>query len=115
MHRAIVAIVAAALVVAACGKSGPPAPEGKYQSKLPGQTLTLNFLDDSNVEVSMDEGHGSSDSHKTSYTMSSDGTVTVKIPAEGRSPDAPEAFVLKRNGEALEMSMQGMTIRFDKS
>jgi hypothetical protein len=119
MRKTIMAIVASVLVVAACGESGPPAPEGRYQSKFgPGQTFTLNFVDGSTVEASFDEGGGGSpESYKTSYTMADDGTITMKIPEQERqaSSDAPEALILKRNGEALEMTMQGMTIRFDKS
>ncbi len=118
MQKALFAIAAAALVVAACGKSGPPSPEGRYQSKLaPGQTFTLDFIDGSTVEASFDEGNGAPESYKTSYTMSSDGTITLKIPDNERqaSPDAPPVLILKRNGEALEMNMQGMTIRFDKT
>jgi hypothetical protein len=120
MRKTMTAIVASVLLVAACGESGPPKPEGRYQSKLgPGQTFTLNFLDGSTVEASFDEGAGGGapESYKTSYTMASVGTITMKIPDQERQADsdAPEALTLKRNGEALEMNMQGMTIRFDKS
>jgi hypothetical protein len=118
MHnKTIVAIAAAAIVVAACGKSGPPPPKGQYQSKFgPEQTFTLNFVDGSTVEASFDEGGGAPESYKTSYTMSDDGTITMKIPEnERQGSDAPDALILKRSGEALEMTMQGMTIRFDKT
>ena len=57
--KTIVALVASTIVIAACGKSGPPAPKGQYQSKFgPEQTFTLMFVDEGTVEASFDEGSG---------------------------------------------------------
>jgi hypothetical protein len=110
-HRTIVALgiaVFSLALLAGCGKGGG-APSGSYESKFgpPGNGLTLNFVGDNNVDVTMNEG-GQAKTKRTSFVTSGD-TIIVKIP-EGEGQD----LTLKRNGTALEATMQGMTMRFEK-
>ncbi len=95
---------------AGVASSGPPT--GTYQSKLgPDQTFFLNFLGDSDVEVTMRDG-GQDESYRTSFVVSGD-TVTVNIP-EAERQEGLESMLLKRNGERLEWTIEGMTIAFVK-
>ena len=101
--------VALSLALLGCGKGGDGAPSGTYESKFgpPGNGLTLNFVGDNNVDVTINEG-GRAETKRTSFVTSGD-SIIVKIP-EGEGPD----LTLKRNGAALEATMQGMTMRFEK-
>ena len=95
-------------LLAGCGKGNGP-PSGKYESKFgpPGNGLTLNFVGDNNVDVTVNEG-GRAETKRTSFVTSGD-SIIIKIP-EGEGQD----LTLKRNGAALEATMQGMTMRFEK-
>jgi hypothetical protein len=109
--RPVVALAFAILslvLLGGCGK-GNGAPSGTYESKFgpPGNGLTLNFVGDNNVDVTINEG-GRAETKRTSFVTSGD-SIIVKIP-EGEGPD----LTLKRNGAALEATMQGMTMRFEK-
>ena len=87
-------------------------PTGTYQSKLgPDQTFFLNFLGDDADEVTMRDG-GQDESYRTSFVMSGD-TVSVNIP-EAERQEGLESMILKRNGERLEWTIEGMTIAFVK-
>ncbi len=87
-------------------------PTGTYQSKLgPDQTFFLNFLSESDVEVTMRDG-GQDESYRTSFVVSGD-TVTVNIP-EAERQEGLESMLLKRNGEMLEWTIEGMTVAFVK-
>ena len=88
------------------------APTVTHQSKLgPDQTFFLNFLSDSDVEVTMRDG-AQDESYRTSFVVSGD-TVTVNIP-EAERQEGLESMLLKRNGERLEWTIEGMTIAFVK-
>ena len=94
------------------GVASSSPPTGTYQSKLgPDQTFFLNFLSDSDVEVTMRDG-GQDESYRTSFVVSAD-TVTVTIP-EAERQEGLESMLLKRNGERLEWTIEGMTIAFVK-
>jgi hypothetical protein len=109
---AAIAVFSLALL-AGCGKSGPSAPTGVYQSKMgPDQTMSFNFLPNNEIEASFSEG-GRTKSYKTSYVTSGD-DIIINVPESERQSDGPAALTLKRNGEALELTMQGMTIRYEK-
>ena len=110
-NRPVAALAIAMLslaLLAGCGK-GSGAPSGTYESKFgpPGNGLTLNFVGDNNVDVTVNEG-GRAETKRTSFVTSGD-SIIVKIP-EGEGQD----LTLKRNGAALEATMQGMTMRFEK-
>jgi hypothetical protein len=112
--RTAAAIVVFSLaVLAGCGKSGPSAPSGMYQSKMgPDQTMSFNFLPNNELEASITEG-GRTNSYRTSYVTSGD-DIIMNVPESHRQSDGPAALTLERNGDALELTMQGMTIRFEK-
>jgi hypothetical protein len=96
-------------MLAGCGKGGSAAPSGTYESKFgpPGNGIKLNFLAGNNVEITVSEG-GRDQTQKTSFVTSGD-SIIIDVPdAEG--PD----LTLKRNGTALETTMQGMTMHFEK-
>jgi hypothetical protein len=96
-------------MLAGCGKGGSAAPSGTYESKFgpPGNGLTLNFLGNNDVDVTISEG-GRAQTKRTSFVTSGD-TIVVKIP-EGEGQD----LTLKRNGAALETTLQGVTMHFEK-
>jgi hypothetical protein len=87
-------------------------PTGTYQSKLgPEQTFFLNFLGNNDIEVTMRDG-GRDESYRTSFAMSGD-SIIVNIP-EAERQEGLESMTLKRNGETLEWTIEGMTIAFVK-
>lgn len=109
---ATIAVLSFALL-AGCGKSGPAAPSGMYQSKMgPEQTMSFNFLGNNEIEASFSDG-GRVESYKTSYVTSGD-DIIINVPENERKSGGPASLTLKHNGEALELTMQGMTLRFDK-
>ncbi len=110
---AVFAAAVLSLVIAGCGKSGPPAPSGTYQSKFgPDQSFSLKFMDSNQVEATFREG-GQDKSYRTSFVTSGD-TIVMAVPEGERQSGGPDSLTLKRNGEALELTMDGMTMRFDK-
>jgi hypothetical protein len=111
--RSVFAAALLMLVIAGCGKSGPAAPTGTYQTKLaPNQTLSLTFLGDDAMEVKMNEG-GKLESYKKNFVTSGE-TIVMNIPEAERQSGGPNSMTLKRNGEALEWAIEGMTLRFEK-
>lgn len=116
MHRSMipVALCGAALAlttIAGCsnGGSSTSAPSGAYESKFgpPGNAIKLNFLEGNNVEITVSEG-GRDQTQKTSFVTSGE-SIIIDVP-DSEGPD----LTLTRNGAALEATMQGMTMRFDK-
>jgi hypothetical protein len=115
MNVSKISILTAALltlgVASGCGggSSGPAAPSGTYESKFgpPGNGIKLNFVGNNNVEITVSEG-GRDQTKKTSFVTSGD-SIVIDVP-EAEGPD----LTLKRNGAALETTMQGMTMRFEK-
>ncbi len=114
MNVSKVTIVAAALTVLAAtmgcgGGSGSSAPSGVYESKFgpPGNGIKLNFVGDNNVEITVSDG-GRDEMRKTSFVTAGE-SIVIDVPES----DAPD-LTLKRNGTALEASLEGMTIRFEK-
>jgi len=94
------------------GMASNSAPAGTYQSKLgPDQIFFLNFTDNNNVEATVRDG-GQDESFTTGFVMSGD-TVIVTIPEKQRQAGM-ESMNLKRNGEALEWTVEGMTVTFVK-
>ncbi len=94
------------------GGAGNSAPIGNYQSKLgPDQIFFLNFLGNNDIEVTMRDG-GRDESYRTSFVMAGD-SVIVNIP-EAERQEGLESMILKRNGETLEWTIEGMTIAFVK-
>jgi hypothetical protein len=95
-----------------CG-SGTSELSGTYQSKLgPGQTLSLKFLGNNEMQATMTED-GRDESYKTSYITSGD-KIIMNIPESERQSGGPTSMEIRRNGAALEMTMEGMTMRFEK-
>lgn len=89
------------------------APTGTYQSKMgPDQIFYLNFLGDNEIEAKMSDG-GQDESYRTTFVTSGD-TIIMNIPEAERQPGGLDSMILKRNGEALEWTVEGMTIRFVK-
>jgi hypothetical protein len=112
MAATVVAVFSLAML-AGCGESGPAAPSGTYQSKLgPDQTFSLIFLGNNEMEAKISEG-GRDESYKTSFVTSGD-TIIMNIPEAERQPGRPASMTLERNGDALEMTVEGTTIRFVK-
>lgn len=109
IRASLIGGVLALAMLAGCGKGGNGAPVGKYESKFgpPGNGLTLDFVGDNNVDVTINEG-GRAQTKRTSFVTSGD-SIIVKIP-EGEGPD----LTLKRNGASFEATMQGMTMHFEK-
>lgn len=94
------------------GVAGYSIPIGTYQSKLgPDQIFFLNFLGNNDIEVTIRDG-GRDESYTTTFVLSEDSLI-VNIPEEERQ-DGLESMILKRNGEALEWTIEGMTIAFVK-
>lgn len=78
---------------------------GTYESSFGDESMRLEFLDGSRVRMTMVEG-GGEDSQDGTYTPTSDG-VTVQVPG---GPPLP----LKRQGDTLQGSFDGITITFTK-
>jgi hypothetical protein len=94
------------------GGASNSAPIGNYQSKLgPDQIFFLNFLGNNDIEVTMRDG-GRDESYRTSFVMAGD-SIIVNIP-EAERQEGLESMILKRNGETLEWTIEGMTIAFVK-
>jgi hypothetical protein len=108
-RAAVIGAVLSLAMLAGCGKGGSAVPSGKYESKFgpPGNGLTLDFVGNNDVDVTISEG-GRSQTKRTSFVTSGD-SIIVKIP-EGEGQD----LTLKHNGAALEATMQGMTMHFEK-
>jgi len=106
-------MVALIVMVALAGCGGDSGPTGTYQSKLgPGQTFSLKFLGNDEMEVTINE-NGMNDSYKTNFVTKGD-TIVMNIPEAKRQTGRPASMEFKRNGEAFEMTAEGMTIRFEK-
>ena len=116
--RTSILLGAAALSLAllsGCGKGGggASAPSGTYQSKFgPDQSFSLNFLGGNEVEATFREG-GRDKSYKTSFVTSGD-NIVLAVPEGERESGGPDSLTFKRMGDALELTMQGMTMRFEK-
>ena len=115
LARALAGTVLAIVALASATGCGGGAPElsGTYQSKLgPGQTLSLKFLGNNEMQATMSED-GRDESYTTSYITSGD-KIIMNIPEAERQSGGPTSMEFKRNGAALEMTMEGMTMRFEK-
>lgn len=109
------AVVLSLALLSGCGKGGggAAAPSGTYRSTFgPDQSFSLNFLGGSAVEATLREG-GRDKSYKTSFVTSGD-SIILAVPEGERESGGPDSLTLKRNGDALELTMQGMTMRFEK-
>lgn len=60
----------------------------------------------------MNESH-QDNSYRTTFVTTGD-TILMKVPEGERQAGSPDSLTLKRNGEALEMTVEGVTIRFEK-
>lgn len=124
-HQIISAVILAfsLVAVAGCGNDDDSSrdrsdanstmPTGNYQSKLgPDQILSLNFTGNNNVQVTMMDG-AHEESYVTSFVTSGE-TIVVNIPEAERRAARAESMTLKRNGQALEWVVEGMTITLAK-
>ncbi len=115
-HNSIVTVAVAVLsltLLVACGKGGGSELTGTYKSKMgPGQSLSLKFLGNNELEATFNEG-GRDESYRTEFVTSGD-SIIMNIPESERQHDGPASLTFKRNGEALELTMEGMTMRFEK-
>ena len=112
MRAAVISAVLSLAMLVGCGNGSSSAgtPTGTYSSQFgpDGNGITLHFLENNDVDVTIREG-GRDQTKRTSFVTAGD-QIIVKIP-EGEGPD----LTLNRNGEALEATMQGSTMRFERN
>ena len=102
--RRMVKVTAVAVLLAGCG--GGSGLSGTYQAQQPDGTMTLDFRSGGKVHLTMTTPSGQPDTSTADYLVDGN-NVTIQSP--GGMP-----LVLVRDGNALQASMMGQVLRFEK-